>query len=406
MLQHILKRSEDRGEADSVASPEALDWRMSTLLAALDVGNRDLAAHIMKDAMAAHDLLDVPSLVSAFASRTRASVGPDGLIRPPYPDGISPGLSAAKAWHDLRQLEWLKHSGQPSLEQEEAIDLLRHALRAFDHVPTDARLPWDSEAGRLTLLAAELAHRVRQSPRLPLGLSSASDWPALADAFRRSRFGVVIVDDFLAPEALTELRQFCLESTIWVGNRYPNGRLSSLLLNGFASPLLLQIAAELRDALPTIIGAHPLRQVWGFKYTQSLPASSTVHADSAAINVNFWITPEGANRDPDSGGMTIYGLEAPTQWDFQTYNRDIEAIRRYLALQRPTAIHIPYRCNRAIIFNSDLFHETDAVDFDDAYENHRINITMLYGDRVEEPVLQTSCARAIHAWRSGAFRRR
>jgi|TARA_B110000090_G_scaffold127152_1_gene140567 hypothetical protein len=41
---------------------------------------------------------------------------------------------------------------------------------------------------------------------------------------------------------------------------------------------------------------------------------------------------------------------------------------------------IPYNENRAVIFNSNLFHETDAIDFKDGYEK-RINVTMLLGRR-------------------------
>ena len=44
-------------------------------------------------------------------------------------------------------------------------------------------------------------------------------------------------------------------------------------------------------------------------------------------------------------------------------------------------ITIPYRCNRAVIFDSDLFHETDVISFAEGYENRRINVTLLYGRR-------------------------
>jgi|TARA_B110000091_G_C13627564_1_gene395701 hypothetical protein len=40
---------------------------------------------------------------------------------------------------------------------------------------------------------------------------------------------------------------------------------------------------------------------------------------------------------------------------------------------------IPYNENRAVIVNSNLFHETEAIDFKDGYENRRINVTMLSG---------------------------
>jgi hypothetical protein len=63
------------------------------------------------------------------------------------------------------------------------------------------------------------------------------------------------------------------------------------LFSGFNCPLLLQIAEELSEALPRVIGdRYPLRQLWGFKNAPHLPADSTNHADFAAVNVNFWIT--------------------------------------------------------------------------------------------------------------------
>ena len=58
-----------------------------------------------------------------------------------------------------------------------------------------------------------------------------------------------------------------------------------------------------------------------------------------------------------------------------------EAIRAFLAEHGAKPTTIPYRANRAVIFDSDLFHETDAIRFQDGYANRRINVTMLYGWR-------------------------
>ncbi len=44
-------------------------------------------------------------------------------------------------------------------------------------------------------------------------------------------------------------------------------------------------------------------------------------------------------------------------------------------------VRVPYKANRAVIFNSDLFHETDEFHFGQHYTERRINITMLYGHR-------------------------
>tara|TARA_B100000795_G_scaffold261495_1_gene238330 strand:- start:88 stop:315 length:228 start_codon:yes stop_codon:yes gene_type:complete len=40
---------------------------------------------------------------------------------------------------------------------------------------------------------------------------------------------------------------------------------------------------------------------------------------------------------------------------------------------------ISYNENRAVIVNSNLFHETEAIDFKDGYGDRRINVTMLSG---------------------------
>ena len=100
------------------------------------------------------------------------------------------------------------------------------------------------------------------------------------------------------------------------------------------------------------------------------------------MNVNFWITPDEANMDPDSGGLIVWDVAAPLDWDAPRYNSDEGAIRAFLKETGAKPITIPYRANRAVIFDSDLFHQTDTIRFREGYENRRINITLLYGERI------------------------
>jgi len=190
---------------------------------------------------------------------------------------------------------------------------------------------------------------------------------------------VVVIDNLLTQEALDGLRRFCWGSTMW-RRPYKNGYLGAMPETGFACPLLAQIADELRDIFPTVIGDHGLRRTWGFKYDSSL-SGIPMHADQAAVNVNFWIAPEKANQDPASGGLVVWDVKAPLDWDFARYNTDEAAIRAFLKEKGAKPIVVPHRANRAVIFDSDLFHETDKIVFKDGYENRRINVTMLYGRR-------------------------
>ena len=107
--------------------------------------------------------------------------------------------------------------------------------------------------------------------------------------------------------------------------------------------------------------------------------------DFAAVNVNFWITPDTANLNPNTGGLIVYKKEAPLDWGFNAYNPSTEennrSIRAFLVEHASEKMVVPYAENRVVLFNSNLFHETDNFEFKPGYENRRINVTMLFGHR-------------------------
>ncbi|MGE3728694.1 MAG: hypothetical protein AB7I41_24300, partial [Candidatus Sericytochromatia bacterium] len=156
------------------------------------------------------------------------------------------------------------------------------------------------------------------------------------------------------------------------------GYLGSYIDDGFSCPLLYQVARELKDSLPAVLGAWSLLQMWGYNH-ESQCLGIGLHADSAAVNVNFWLTPEEANRDPEHGGLLVYPIEAPADWDFETLNTATEKMQALIAEKRLAPIKISYRQNRAVIFRSRYFHATDQVHFEPGYLNRRINVTLLYG---------------------------
>ncbi|MDP9132189.1 MAG: tetratricopeptide repeat protein, partial [Nitrospirota bacterium] len=212
-------------------------------------------------------------------------------------------------------------------------------------------------------------------------LNAGLDAAAIEARYHATQPEVTYIDGLLTDEALRRLRHFCWASTIWKKD-YENGYIGAFLGDGFASALLLQIADELGRRLPRIFGEHRLTQAWAFKH-DSARRGLNIHADAAAVNVNFWITPDEANLNPDSGGLVVWDKEAPKEWDFKTYNSDKHRDRIYewLTKQGAHEIKIPYRANRAVLFNSDLFHETDDIAFKEGLTNRRINITLLYGHR-------------------------
>jgi hypothetical protein len=190
--------------------------------------------------------------------------------------------------------------------------------------------------------------------------------------------GAVPVDDLLMPQALESLRRFLLESTIWHDFSHIDGFVASYLEDGLACPLLLQIADELRRAFPDILGEHPLSQAWAFKGLRA-QAAVDVHADDAAVSVNFWVTPTEANLDPARGGLVVCRAPPPDDWEIKDYDQDRKRIVTFLEQKAADSPVVPYRQNRAVLFRSRLFHHSDRPKFASNYDNHRINLTLLYG---------------------------
>lgn len=193
----------------------------------------------------------------------------------------------------------------------------------------------------------------------------------------------VVVDNFLNDEALDRIRRYCWGAPIW---NFANsaGYIRALPEHGFACPLLVQIDEEMRSVYPTILKQLPLRYWWAYKY-QPERLGTHLHADAAAISVNYWIAPDEANLDPDTGGLIMWDKTAPLNWGFEEYNGSPQSAEDFLKKSGARSVSIPHRANRAVIFNSNLFHETDKISFKFGYMNKRINITMLYGTRDDPP---------------------
>lgn len=241
-------------------------------------------------------------------------------------------------------------------------------------------MPVDAAIARaIEPLFNRLIHR-EDCNRLEGGaLNPDVDWRTCEQRYLDADPEVVYIDGFLRPEALERLRRFCLASTVWKTPR-PYGYMGALFGDGFATPLLLQIITELRQRMPSALGPHALAQAWAYKYDSTL-SGINIHADCAAVNLNFWITPDTANLDPESGGLVLWDKKPPADWGLmRTQNPDKSEILAFLESSGAKTITVPHRQNRMVMFHSALFHRTDFPKFRDGYENRRINVTLLYGN--------------------------
>lgn len=303
------------------------------------------------------------------------------LARPPTtPAGGAPiALPAHQALHNLEQLIYLEQAGNlasgtllpvPAAVREAAQRKLNQMLDGSGEIPT---IPMGGQYGQILANPPFVMHD--EAPPA-LCLNRRDGWSDVVQAFKGEGKGVAFVDHLLTPEALAQLQRFCLRSTVW-RRSYPTGYLGANPESGFFSALLLQIAVELRQALPELLDGHHLIYWWSFVCQHQRPGID-IHADQSDISLNFWITPDQANLQPGGGGLDVWDVAAPADWTFDDYNRGEKDIRAYLRQKGARQTSIAYAENRGLVFRGSIFHQTAALRFAEGFENRRRNVTMLF----------------------------
>lgn len=359
-----------------------------------DLGNYDRALECFEAAISANKLYLAPytnigitllalgrreESLMYFKRSLENTRGPNKIVQPQREAQFT---TLSKFSHDIEQFEYLSDLNIGSSRYKELVTKYRRIK---------SEINWPDQKTTLVRLKAEHQTELDATYVRPIHLVKGSEVPGSAlnselntgeitEAYRSRAPGMTYIDNFLSGEALDELNKFLLQSTIWFKYNYSGGYLGAMCADGLACPILLQIADDTRRAFPELLEIHPLTQLWAYKYDHELYGIG-LHADFAAVNLNFWVTPSSANLDPSSGGLVVYDTEAPLSWNFDAYNKNPEQIRKFLTRKNSGKMVVPYAQNRAVLFNSNLFHETDTINFRKGYENRRINITMLFGKR-------------------------
>ena len=125
----------------------------------------------------------------------------------------------------------------------------------------------------------------------------------------------------------------------------------------------------------SLVKASQYFRSWSFLY-DNVASGVWAHADPSFININVWVTPDECVYDHNKNGLKIYKKKAPKEWTWDQYNRSDLLIGDFLKGSKYDII--PYKCNRAVIFRGDTFHETDNVHMKPGHENKRVNYTFLY----------------------------
>ena len=396
-LAIILHESGSIGDAiplyqqAAATNPENPELNHKLALVLRENGQLDEAIQVSKNAIASnhanpHSIIEL-SLALIEKGETDAAIdnflGPTRALRifgarvPQNADTFDV-INRSKINHDIDQLTYLVDRNIISGDHRGLID---------DYRDLQSRLP-DSIETRLSALSPPVSKRLATSynrlihmadaPALTGGVVNPNlDLVSIEKDFASHDPGFTSFDDLLTPQAIEAMRKYCLESTFWYDVHY-NGDVGAGIENGFCSPLVIQFAQDMRAALPGILGDYQFSSCWAYKYLKDVSGIST-HADEGAVSINFWITPDDANLNPETGGIEFWNKKAP--YNYFSKSHPEKTIDAETVLKEPDAksVYIPYKCNRAMVFHSNVFHNTAPIDFKDGYENKRINLTFIYG---------------------------
>lgn len=191
--------------------------------------------------------------------------------------------------------------------------------------------------------------------------------------------GLVVVDDVMPEEILYQIRGYghCTEPDDNVSYKGGYKQIYWEGESGFPIKELSELNVNLYDIFSPILDTLQFNRAWYFIHNNECPGV-TPHADQASVNINMWLTPDYSVKNKNKNGLCVWDVKPPEDWSFHDFNKDEPKISNYLRDSGAKKRNIEYKCNRAIMFQSSFFHETNGVSMRRGYWNRRLNLTYLY----------------------------
>ena len=213
------------------------------------------------------------------------------------------------------------------------------------------------------------------------------EWKCVcADYLNSCPQSYAVVDNFLPTDIYNSIRDFLILDGGW---RQKNWQVDQLFCKEPPIPHLLDLISTIKLGLGNIADGLELVKHWGVLcHTNN---GLQVHSDNAAIAINLWLTPDEYNISPETGGMVIYDLKRTEDMAIHEFNAMPWAGDFLSNHPNVSSVNIPYRNNRAVIFDARLFHESDNVKFSgDMFEHCRMGLTLaldnpdVYSERMKK----------------------
>lgn len=177
---------------------------------------------------------------------------------------------------------------------------------------------------------------------------------------------IQIIDNFFPDSLCCELRSYMLERQNF-----------DEIYHDYAAVNFLEYRQEInliKDKIPLLKDVSYLR-AWSFIY-KNFSRGVLPHADPSMYTLSIWVSDDKSILDWRENGLNIYTVK-PVAENNNNYSSGHEYI--YSIIKDTQPVKIPYRYNRAILFDSAYIHSSDCVSMKTGLDNRRVSYTYLFG---------------------------
>jgi len=303
--------------------------------------------------------------------------------RPSFSKHFQGSTFPSRLRHDRDQLELLGQRGKLPVTIVDRFltgyDVILSKI-LHDKLELQINLPLDFWARTIGSVYQRALYVPEIEPLQGPALNPNLDFASIEEQYLSSDPNFATIENLLTEEALLKLRQYYEEATVFWDAK--QGYVGSYIFDGgFGNSVITQLVEELMEVFPRLICTHRLTNAWAYKYDSEIAQPIPTHADMAAVNFNLWISPDEGSLDKETGGLVVYKVVPPEGTPMEVFNQwpPHDDVTRMLEETNRSNFTIPFKSNRAVVFQSSLFHASGSMDWAAGYSKRRLNLTFLFG---------------------------
>jgi len=206
------------------------------------------------------------------------------------------------------------------------------------------------------------------------------EWEAIESQYVSSEpFNYAVIDNVLPSDVCASVREQIVGNWGW---QYMNWQAKELYIRDFELREITEVAHAIKESLPDLL--HDMELVQYIAFWHQRNAGLYAHSDTGAVTLNLWLTPDEYNLDPTTGGLILYDVKRRDDMLIHEFNAAPYSTDYLAANTKGQSVTIPYRFNRATLFDAKTLHASDQIHFvNDGPNTARINFSLLFDNPIQ-----------------------